>query len=138
MGRIPLSLSLLFLNTLFCAGQFHKRTFKLSDTTGLAGIEARIGDFKLVLKDDSDKMATLTNLDNIKILTNIHLAIGDTLLNHISKIFDGYNTLHPDQGQAIKDICDLSENILGTKSLTKAKKYNQLIEKEYSKLVNAK
>ncbi len=136
--RLPIFTFMLLFCTAVCKGQIHQRTFKLSDTTGLASIEARLGDFELILKENTDKVATDSNLGRIKILTNVDVAVGDTLLNHIVPIFDGYNTLHPEQGQALKNICDLSDNILGTKSLQKAKKFNQQIQKEYVKLVQAK
>lgn len=138
MKGILLCLVMFMFAVTYCCGQLHQPTFKLADTTGLAGIETRITEFELILKNNTDNVSTMSNLNNIKVLANMDAAISDTLLNHLVPIFDGYNTLHSEQGQLLKDISDLSENILGTKSLAKAQKYNQQIIKQYAKLLLAK
>jgi hypothetical protein len=138
MKKILLFTAFLILGVSFCNAQFQQRTFKISDTTGLADIEDKIGEYEIILQDVTDKINTLSNLESIKQYANISEAVGDTLLNHIIRIFDGFTTLHADQGQSLKNICDLSENIMQCKNLTKAKKYNQKIIDEYNKMVQAK
>lgn len=125
----------------FCAHSYaqqgNKKT-KLPDTNGLANIEGRLDDFKPIVQNMAGKIDKCGGLDTIKQYASILEQISDTIMNHMVPIFDGFYALHPDQYQPLKNISDLSENILKSKDIIKAKKYDQKIMIEYASLIKAK
>ena len=140
-GRMRLLLflsSFFILNSSLSFAQFGKKPPVLGDTTGLYDVESKIDLFKPIVQQMTDKINACNSLDTLKLYAQVLEQIDDTLINHLVPIFQGYSTLHPDQYQPLKDIQDLSNNILDTKKLDKAKKYGLKLTPAYQELIKAK
>jgi hypothetical protein len=130
--------SFFILHSSFCSAQFGKKPPVLGDTTGLAEVESKLDLFKPIVQDMTNKINACNSLDTIKLYASLIEQIDDTLINHLVPIFNGYSTLHPDQYQPLKDLQDLSNSIMDTKKLDKAKKYGLKLGPVYDQLVKAK
>ena len=141
-GRTGSIIILLFLfstlNCTLCYAQFGKKPPVLGDTTGLAEVESKIDLFKPLVQNMAEKINACNSLDTVKLYASVLEQIDDTLINHLVPIFNGYSTLHPDQYQPLKDIQDLTNGIIDTKKLDKAKKYGLKLQPAYDQLIKAK
>ncbi len=133
-----LFLSFFIFTYSFCSAQFGKKPPVLGDTTGLYDVESKLDLFKPIVQDMANKINACNSLDTIKLYASILEQIDDTLINHLVPIFNGYSTLHPDQYQPLKDIQDLTNDIIDTKKLDKAKKYGLKLSPAYEQLIKAK
>jgi len=115
-----------------------QKNLKPSDTAGTADIESRLEDFKTIAGAMTNGITNCGSLDSVKRFAAIMQSVDDTILNHISPIFDGFSVVHPDQYEPLKNMNDLVDRILSTKDLVKAKKNNDKIIIEYNNLVKAK
>jgi hypothetical protein len=127
---------------LFCSviNSYAQKTVrsKQGDTNGVADIESRLVDFKVIAEAMTTNMSKCGNLDSLKRFAAIMQTVDDTILNHIAPIFDGFNSVHPDQYDPLKNINDLVDRIVSTKDLVKAKKNTDKILVEYNNLLKAK
>ncbi|HXB12109.1 MAG TPA: hypothetical protein VNZ45_09005 [Bacteroidia bacterium] len=135
---IPLFFLLFIIHSSLAYSQFGKKPPVLGDTTGLYEVESKIDLFKPIVQAMSSKINACNSLDTIQLYASVMEQIDDTLINHLVPIFNGYSTLHPDQYQPLKDIQDLTNNILDTKKLDKAKKYGLKLPPAYDLLMKAK
>lgn len=111
---------------------------KLPDTNGFADIESRLNDFKFLAQEFIGKINRSGSLDSIKQFAVVLDQMSDTLINHMAPIFDSFNNLHPQQYIPLRNISDISDAIIKTKDINKAKKYGQKMSIEYSNLEKAK
>jgi hypothetical protein len=111
---------------------------RLADTNGIADVESSIADIEPFLQSLTSRIPACGNLDSIRFMVSPVVLLGDTLLNHVVRIYDGFNALHPQQYIPIENISDDLDHLMETKSLDKAKKYNQKIILEYNNLLKAK
>jgi len=135
---IALCFSFFILSSSFCSAQLGKKAPVLADTSGLYDVEYKIDLFKGIVQDMTIKINACNSLDTIKMYAALVQQIDDTLINHLVPIYQGFSTLHPDQYQPLKDIQDLSDNIMDTKKLDKAKKYGLKLGPVYDQLMKAK
>src|SRR5581483_6310022 len=96
-----------------------QRAFKY-DTNGMAKIESDIEDFKPFVQGLTSRVPQCSSLDSIRFMASPVVLLGDSLLNHIARIFDGFYALHPQQYIPIENISDNLDHIMDTKTLEKA------------------
>jgi len=107
------------------------------DTAAISALENNLEDLKTITAAITSNIDSCDNLDQIKRYANMIQQIADTLQDHINPIFRDFNTLHPTQYMPIKNIADLTDRMIESSSVVKAKKVNQQIKAEYANLVKA-
>jgi hypothetical protein len=116
----------------------YAQKIRTSDTVGVADIEDRMDDLKIIAESMTTGMSACGNIDSLKRFAAILQQVDDTLINHINPIFNGFNILHPEQYEPMKNMHDLADLILDTRNLSKAKKYGDKMVIEYNNLMKAK